>query len=233
MTCDDYLSMLETLPVGDLNYGEAREHVATCRDCNRVTRVVAERERNMIGAYGELYPSAAAATVAEQAIVTSRRRKVALFYRMSLAVAAVAAVLFIAISRIRPVPVPRLRMMMMDQTFMLSCLAPEDAAAMLRSTVSRSTMMTIPPYTRALHVVAPRPDMMRVRSLLRELDSHASGRCGAPAVGTAPAWRKPATADMGDMGDMPAAAAVRAQARAKFQMDAAQAGAVAPAPAKP
>ena len=34
-------------------------------------------------------------------------------------------------------------------------------------------------------------------------------------------------------GDMPAAAAVRAQARAKFQMDAAQAGAVAPAPAKP
>ena len=47
MNCDTYLSMLETLPVEELAYGGAREHAANCRDCDRVTRVVAERERNM------------------------------------------------------------------------------------------------------------------------------------------------------------------------------------------
>lgn len=91
MTCEDYLSMLETLPVQELTYGEAREHVACCAECNRVTRVVAARERNMTLAYSEAYPSASAVTVAERAIATARRRRIAFFYKAGLgAVTAVA-----------------------------------------------------------------------------------------------------------------------------------------------
>ena len=47
MNCDTYLAMLETLPVEELAYGSAHDHAAGCRECDRITRVVAERERNM------------------------------------------------------------------------------------------------------------------------------------------------------------------------------------------
>src|SRR5205085_12440185 len=92
--------LLETLPVEELSYGEARNHAAYCPECNRVTHVVAARERNMIMAYGEAYPSAFAATVAEQAITTARRRRVALFYRIGLGLAAAAVVAFVGMSRL-------------------------------------------------------------------------------------------------------------------------------------
>ena len=108
MNCDTYLSMLETLPVEELAYGDARLHAATCRDCDRVTRVVAERERNMLMAYGELYLPGPVDAVAARARELSRRRKVALFYRIGLGLATVATVLFLLISR-RVVPTPTAR----------------------------------------------------------------------------------------------------------------------------
>jgi hypothetical protein len=209
MTCDDYLSMLETLPVGELNYGEARDHVATCRDCNRVTRVVAERERNMIGAYGELYPSASAVTVAEQAMLTSRRRRVALLYRATLGAAAVAVVAFIGLSRIRPRAVPA---MAFQQNFMVHWCNAEQVAAMLEGNLSPATSITIRPGTSVLHVAGRPSDLRVVRSLLNQYDN-GNGNCAAMAVPMADPMVMPMAAGM-------PAAAVRARARAKFQVDA-------------
>src|SRR6476646_8195756 len=103
MTCDDYLSMLETLPVQELAYGEAREHAAYCADCNRVTRVVAARERNMTLAYESAYPSASAVTVAERAIVTARRQRIAFYYRAALGLAAVVVMALFVVTRRIPV----------------------------------------------------------------------------------------------------------------------------------
>lgn len=180
MTCDDYLSMLETLPVEELSYGEARSHAATCRDCNRVTRVVAERERNMIVAYGELYPSASAMTVAEQAIVTSRRRRLAVFYRSALAVAAAAVVLFIAVSRIRPRAQPAMARAMMRQSFMVNWCTAEQAAAMLEGSLSPAASISIRPGTSVLQVSARPSDLRIVRSILDQYDSGANAGCARP-----------------------------------------------------
>ena len=108
MNCDTYLSMLETLPVEELAYGDARLHAATCRDCDRVTRVVAERERNMLMAYGELYLPGPVDAVAARARELSRRRRAAFFYRVGLGLATVATVLFLLMSR-RVVPAPTAR----------------------------------------------------------------------------------------------------------------------------
>lgn len=91
--------MLETLPVRELTYGEAREHVAHCVECNRVTRVVAARERNMTLAYSEAYPSASAVTVAERAIATARRRRIALFYKAGLGAVTAVALAFWVVGR--------------------------------------------------------------------------------------------------------------------------------------
>jgi len=226
MTCDDYLSMLETLPVGDLNYGEAREHVATCRDCNRVTRVVAERERNMIGAYGELYPSASAVTVAERAILTSRRRRVALFYRAALGVAAAAVLAFVAVARFRTRLVPA---MVARQNFMVRWCNADQVAAMLDGNLSPAAAITIRPGTSVLQVTGRPSDLRVVRAMLDQYDN-GNGNCTAMAVPTADPMVMPIVMPVMPAGSFGPA---RARARAKFQVDAARAAAAAAAAAKP
>jgi len=131
MNCDTYLSMLETLPVDELAYGDAAHHAATCRDCDRVTRVVAERERNMLLAYGTITPPVPTGPLAAHAVELSRRRRIAFFFRTGLAAAAVVSVVGFVMTRraatasIAPV----------TETFRLQCMSVDDAAALLRESL--------------------------------------------------------------------------------------------------
>ena len=86
MNCDDNLSMLAKLPVENQAHLHARDHAAGCRDCDRVTRVVLERERDMLMAFDELDSSVSAAQTAASALVSSRRRRrrVALYYAIGI-----------------------------------------------------------------------------------------------------------------------------------------------------
>jgi hypothetical protein len=142
VNCDDYLSMLATLPVAELAYGRAREHAAGCRDCDRVTRVVAEREQNMLTAFDELQPSVPAAQTAATALMRSRRRKVGRYYERGLGIAMVATVvLYVTISRIAPAP-PTSRV---SETFQLQCLSPEQAAEVLRPHLQATALISFRP----------------------------------------------------------------------------------------
>lgn len=176
MNCDTYLSMLATLPVEELAYAEAREHAAQCRDCDRVTRVVAERERNMLMAYGELYPSGAAAPITARALMISRRRRIVLFYRIGLGVATAASLLFVFASR-RVAPAPNGRV---GETFGLQCLAPEQAVELLRQVIPPSVSIAIRPDARVgtIRVSGSPEELVRVRSLLDRYDSPAASQCG-------------------------------------------------------
>ena len=78
MNCNEYLAMLSTLPVEELDYGSVRAHAAECRDCDRVTRVVVERERSMLVAYGDLNSATSAMQVALNAYALSNRRRLVL-----------------------------------------------------------------------------------------------------------------------------------------------------------
>ena len=97
MNCDHYLSMLASLPVEGVSHLHAREHAAGCRDCDRVTRAVLERERNMLTAFDELDSSVSAAQTASSALVSSRRRRrrVALYYAMGIGFVMVAIAVFV------------------------------------------------------------------------------------------------------------------------------------------
>jgi hypothetical protein len=177
MNCDDYLSMLSTLPVDELAYGDARAHAATCRDCDRVTRVVAERERNMMMAFGELYPQVSAQPIAMRALEISRRRRVAFYYRIGLGVAAAMSIFgFIATRRLIPAGV--------HETFPLRCLSADQAIEMLRPTVSARTSIS----TRArspigiIDVMASPEDLQRVRSLLDSYDNASTSQCEVKVV---------------------------------------------------
>ena len=174
MNCDDYLAMLATLPVEELAYGDARTHAATCRDCDRVTRVVAERERNMMLAFGELYPVAPARPMTAGILEIARRRRIAFFYRMGLVLAAVVAVFaFIAMRRLTPV-----RAVNAD-TFPLRCLSADQAIEMLRGSLSaEANISTRPNWAVAIvDVRGPNEDLQRARSLLDRYDNADASKC--------------------------------------------------------
>ena len=168
MTCDDYLALLETLPVEELTHGEAREHAAVCRDCNRVTRVVAERERNMVMAYGDVVPSAMPGEVAMAAITTARRRRVALLYRIGLGVAAAATLAFVGMSRV----VPSRNSVFVRQRFAMRCLSAARAERLLRSNIPDLRHSTIRVYEPAgvLEVNTNGETMRAVRAILDQRD---------------------------------------------------------------
>jgi hypothetical protein len=173
MNCDTYLSMLATLPVDELADGDAGEHADQCRDCQRVTAVVMERERNMLIAYGALYPSVPAAPITARALVLSRRRRIAGYYRIGLGVALVMTLLSFVVTR-RVVPAT------VSQTVRLQCLSPEQAMALLRPAIPPSVSMS----TRAssplgvIQITASPKEMERVRSVLDRYDTPTASQCG-------------------------------------------------------
>lgn len=200
MTCDDYLAMLETLPVEELTHGEAREHAAICRDCNRVTRVVAERERNMLMAYGDVVPSAMSGDVALSAIATARRRRLAFFYKAGLAVAGLATVGVIASWRL----VPQRNASFVRERFALRCLSTGRAVRVLRSNVPGLIEARIRGYEpEGILEVAADPRTMQVtKSVLDQYDN----ACLAPAPAAAGA---PAAAPLPALAPLPAIAPIR------------------------
>ena len=173
MNCDTYLSMLATLPIDELGYGDARAHAANCRDCDRVTRVVAERERNMVMAFAEAHAPTAAGPIAARALVISRRRRIALYYRVGLSIATAATLLLFITSR-------RTAAARRNETFRLQCLSSEQALEILRPTVSPDVSLLAPPGPAlgVIRVGASPVEMERVRALLDRYDSPTQSQCG-------------------------------------------------------
>ena len=176
MTCDDYLAMLETLPLDELNYGAAREHTALCHDCNRVTRVVAERERSMILAFGDVRSSMAASDVAQGAVALARRRRVASYYKIGLAFAAVATVVAVMVARVAPAPA---RAPVAREVFALQCMSPDQAAALIRIHVrdEKRVSIRIRPPLGVIDVAAPSIEMLQVRALIDRYDNASQTQC--------------------------------------------------------
>ncbi len=189
MNCDDYLSMLSTLPVEELAYGHAREHAATCRDCDRVTRVVAERERNMLMAFGDVHSSLPAERMAANAIRASRRRKVAIFNRIGIGVAVAGTLLTLIALRLFPTHAPTPTV---AQRFRLQCLSPAQAAEIVRPTLGQTGKLWLRPDSPLglLDVETSPETMEKVRSLLDKYDSPTQSQCGVqltvPKVPTTP-----------------------------------------------
>jgi len=183
MNCETYLSMLETLPVNELAYGDAAAHAANCRDCDRVTRVVAERERNMLLAYGTISPAVPSGLLAAHALELSRRRRIAFYYRFALVIAAVASVLgFFMVRRARPT------IARVEASFVgLQCLSGEQALDLVRPSVSPEVAISARGSSSVLRIVASRAEAARIRAILRLYDNPAMSPCGGAPVRAAAA----------------------------------------------
>jgi hypothetical protein len=175
MNCDDYLSLLETLPVDDLAQGRPREHTIGCHECERVTRLVAERERNMLIAFDDLDFPVAAAQTAATALTASRRRKVAIAYNIGLGVVTAAVVLSVIGSRmLARSPIPTV-----TETFRLQCLSPEQAGELLRPYMRASGRILLirPGPLGVIDVAAPSEVMATARSILERYDTPSRSQC--------------------------------------------------------
>ena len=174
MNCETYLSMLATLPIDELTHSDARAHVATCRDCDRVSRVVAEREHNMLMAFGELYPPTPADPIASRALEVSRRRRLMFFSRMGVGVIAVAGLLsMIVVRRAVPPGIAAIR-----ETFRLQCLSPEQAAEIVRPVSLDASIYVGPSPVGIIRVTAPPATIARVRALIDRYDTPTMSQCG-------------------------------------------------------
>lgn len=176
MNCETYLSMLATLPIDELTHGDARAHVATCRDCDRVSRVVAERERNMLVAFGELYPPTPADPVATRALEISRRRRIWLYYKMGLGVAAAAMLLSMFVVR-RAIPSTKAAA---TETFRMDCLSPAQAIEVIRLGGMKNVRVSARPNSplNVVDVTGPPEELDRVQALIEQYDNRAASTCG-------------------------------------------------------
>jgi hypothetical protein len=175
MTCDDYLAMLETLPLDELTTGPAREHAARCHDCDRVTRVVVERERSMILAYGDVRSSMMPADVVHDAVAMARRSRIAGYYKAGLVVAAAATVVVMAMFRPDVHPAPPFA----HEIIPLQCLSPDQAVGLLRSHVrspKRLMARTRPPLG-VIEIAGPAEVMVEAREVLAHYDDASRTKC--------------------------------------------------------
>ena len=172
MNCETYQSMLATLPIDELTHSDARTHVATCRDCDRVSRVVAERERNMLMAFGELYPPTPADPVAVRALEVSRRRKIGVYYRVGLGAVVSAALLSIVVARVVPSPNA-----MVNETFRLHCLSPEQAIEIVGRGSKNMVVYAGPAAPNVINIAAPAEELTRIRALMDIYDNPSASQC--------------------------------------------------------
>src|SRR5262245_26038318 len=140
MNCNEYLSLLATLPVDELTHGPAREHSAFCQDCDRVTREVASFEQTTRRAFDDARSSLPAALIAVHTLETSRRRGIVRYFKVAAGIAMAAAVLFVVTLRVSPRPA---RVPVASETFRLQCLSGEQAAVLIKPVISSGSSILI------------------------------------------------------------------------------------------
>lgn len=187
MTCDIYLALLSSTPLGEAPQLPAADHVSQCRECQRVAQVIVERERRLLSAYRQLDSAWPAGHIAEAAAVTAgRRRSVASFYRFCTAavlLALLAAATFeIVVPRIRSATRERT---LITETFTLRCLTSTQAGSLIQPYVRSNGSAYYTPDARDILIVrATEEELMKTRATLDRFDDPAAGVCGVPKRST-------------------------------------------------
>lgn len=187
MNCQEYLSIIETASVGEIEQNtRVRQHAATCEDCSRVIRLIAEGEQDMAMALNNLVSSIPASQTAEAAIVIAKRRRVGrlftVFFAVLIAVSAWITWVRVIVPSMRAtaeIAAGNLR----TETLPLQCLSPDQAGDLISPYV-RSNGSAYYPAKAPMTVITVRatPEEIRaVKALLGQFDKPATaGGCAVP-----------------------------------------------------
>jgi hypothetical protein len=182
MTCDDYLAMLSTASIAELEIGPRGRAPARCSDCARVTRLVAERERHRVAAFDELRSATPAYVTSDVAIASSRgRRRLDGVSGLALAMAVMGVVWFVTPLHRLVVRAEGLSTPMVEEAFLLRCMTPAEAAELTRPYLrTKTSSMTITDRAPGVLTVRASPAQMQiVRSVIDRNDGTGASACPA------------------------------------------------------
>lgn len=183
MTCAEVLETLSTASLRDMQPDSAvMAHCATCPDCARVTTLLREKEYEAASVLNGLPPMSNPITLAEESMVTSRRRRVGRIAVIGTGAALVATIWIAASLTIFPElihddarPGSELR----TETMQLSCLSPRQAADIINPYVrSRGSTYYIPNTgISAITVRGTGNELAKSRDLIAQFETDPGAAC--------------------------------------------------------
>lgn len=186
MNCTEVLATLSTASLRDMPPDSAvMLHCDTCPDCSRVTTLLRDREYEAATVLNGLPPMSNPITVAEQAVLASKRRRLG---RVAVMISGAALVVTIWIAAALTV-IPALNQSDVNiattlhtETMQLSCLSPQQAADIINPYVRSHGSTYYIPTTgiSAITVRGNREELAKSRNLIHDFESDPKAACHLP-----------------------------------------------------
>jgi hypothetical protein len=186
MNCTEVLATLSTASLRDMTPDSAvMVHCDTCPDCSRVTTLLRDREYEAATVLNELPPMSNPITVAEQAVIASKRRRIG---RVAVIISGTALAVTIWIAAALTV-IPALNQSDVNiatalhtETMQLSCLSPQQAADIINPYVRSHGSTYYIPTTgiSAITVRGNREELAKSRNLIHDFESDPKAACHLP-----------------------------------------------------
>jgi hypothetical protein len=183
MTCAQVLATLSTASLREMTPDSpVMAHCATCPDCAHATTLVREKEYEAASVLNGLPPLSNPIAVAEQAMTTSKRRRLG---RVAVMISGTALAVTIWIAASLTV-IPALNRSdssrlsaLRTETMQLSCLSPKQAADIINPYVrSHGSMYFIPSSgLAAITVRGTSQELAKSRQLIHNFESDPSAAC--------------------------------------------------------
>lgn len=186
MNCEEYLLMIETASVGEIEQStRIREHAASCEDCTRVIRLIAESEHDLAAALDDVSSSVPASQTAESAILIAKRRKAGRLFAGGLLVLFAIAAWFTWVLVIAPgirATVESAAPNLHTETIPLQCLLPKQAGDLISPYVrsNGSAYYLAKPPMQVITVRATPEELRKVKTLLGQFDKPGATGCTVP-----------------------------------------------------
>ena len=188
MTCAEVLETLSTASLRDMPADSAiMAHCATCPDCARVTTLLREKEYEAASVLNGLPPMSNPLTLAEESVVTSKRRRVGRIAVFGTGAALVATIWIAASLTIFPELIhddgpsaSELR----TETMQLTCLSPQQAADIVNPYVrSHGSNWWIPKSgISAITIRGTGNELAKSRDLIAQFETDPGAACKIKGV---------------------------------------------------
>jgi len=183
MTCAEVLEALSTASLRDMPADSAvMAHCASCPDCARVTTMLREKEYEAASVLNGLPPMSNPVTLAEESVITSKRRRVGRVAVIATGAALVATIWIAASLTIIPAlnrGDARFAYEPHTETMQLDCLSPQQAADIINPYVrSHGSTYYLPSSgISAITVRGTGRELSKSRELIAEFESDPRAAC--------------------------------------------------------
>jgi hypothetical protein len=192
MTCAETLAALSTASLRDIAVDSpVMQHCAECPDCSRITTMVRAQEYEAATVLNNLSPMSDPVAIAEQSVVSSRRRRAGKI-AVVLTGAALVVTTWIAAS-LTIIPAlndadSRHASSLRTETIQLSCLSPQQAGDIISPYVRSQGSTYYVPTTgiRAITVRGSAFEVSNAREIIGQFESDPSAACRVQGKSDAP-----------------------------------------------